>query len=368
MAGHSSRRIGVNALYLIPGAVGGTEIYLRELLAALGRIDTANEYLVFTNLETDAGLVPRQPNFQWKPQALRARSRPARILWEQTVLPLEASRYKIDVLFNPGFTAPVLAPCPCVTVFHDLQHKRHPEHFRWFDLPFWRLLLWASAHRSQKLIAVSEATRADLLRSYRLPEAGVAVIPHGVDAALFGLGRAQLEPLVLCVSTLHPHKNLERLIRAYGRKKRDYRLVIAGFRGFRAQAIEKLVSDLDLGTQVQITGWIGREELYRLYDRALAFVYPSTFEGFGMPVLEAMAAGVPVACSNIAPLREVAGDTTLYFDPLEEDALAEALDRIVSDQVLRTRLAGAGRERARAFTWERSAEKTLEALVSDIRR
>ena len=357
-------RIGVNALYLIPGAVGGTEIYLRELLAALGRIDTANEYFVFANLETDADLVPRQSNFQWKPQAVHARSRPARILWEQTVLPLEASRYKIDVLFNPGFTAPVLAPCPCVTVFHDLQHKRHPEHFRWFDLPFWRLFLWASAHRSQKLIAVSEATRADLLDLYRLPEASVVVIPHGVEAALFDLCRAQLEPFVLCVSTLHPHKNLERLIRAYARKKRDYRLAIAGFRGFRAQAIETLVSDLSLGEQVQFTGWIGREELYRLYGRALAFIYPSTFEGFGMPVLEAMAAGVPVACSDIAPIREVGGDTALYFDPLEEDALAAALDRIVSDQALRARLVLTGRERARTFTWERSAAKTLEVLLS----
>jgi len=357
-------RIGVNALYLIPGAVGGTEIYLRELLAALGRIDTANEYFVFANLETDADLVPRQSNFQWKPQAVNARSRPLRILWEQTVLPLEASRYKIDVLFNPGFTAPVLAPCPCVTAFHDLQHKRHPEHFRWFDLPFWRLFLWASAHRSQKLIAVSEATRADLFHFYRVPEASVVVIPHGVDAALFDLRRTQLEPFVLCVSTLHPHKNLERLIRVYARKKRDYRLVIAGFRGFRAQAIETLVSDLSLGEHVQLTGWIGRDELYHLYDRALAFIYPSTFEGFGMPVLEAMAAGVPVACSNIAPLREVGGDTALYFDPLEEDALAAALDRIVSDQALRARLVLTGRERARTFTWERSAARTLEVLLS----
>src|ERR1700693_2084330 len=180
MAGLSIRRIGVNALYLIPGAVGGTEIYLRELLAALGRIHTANEYFIFTNLETEADLVPRQPNFQWKPQALRARSRPVRILWEQTILPLAASRYKIDGLFNPGFTMPALAACPCVTVFHDLQHKRHPEHFRWFDLPFWRLLLWASAPRSQKLIAVSESTRVDLLHYYGLPPKRIDVIPLGV--------------------------------------------------------------------------------------------------------------------------------------------------------------------------------------------
>jgi len=130
-------RIGINALYLIPGGVGGTEIYLRELLEAMARIDTSNLYFVFTNLDTGPDLVPRQANFHQKVQAVRARFRPARILWEQTVLPLEAARYRLDVLFNPGFTSPLLAPCPSITVFHDLQHKRHPEHFRSFDLPFW---------------------------------------------------------------------------------------------------------------------------------------------------------------------------------------------------------------------------------------
>jgi glycosyltransferase involved in cell wall biosynthesis len=360
----SPQRIGVNALYLIPGEVGGTEIYLRELLAALARIDTANHYCVFTNLETQADLVPRQSNFEWKPQALHARSRPLRILWEQTVLPLEASRYKLDVLFNPGFTAPVLAPCRSVTVFHDLQHKRHPEFFRWFDLPFWRLFLWVSAHRAQKLIAVSEATRADLHRFYQLPKNRVITIPHGVDCSLFDLRRAKLEPFVLCVSTLHPHKNLERLIRAYAQAPRDYRLVIAGMRGFHTQTIEQLIDQLGVRMQVQLTGWVGREELYGLYDRATAFIYPSTFEGFGMPVLEAMAAGVPVACSDIPPLREVAGDTALFFDPLDEDLLAEALDRIVSDQLTRARLIRTGRDRAREFTWQRSAERTLEVLLA----
>src|SRR5258708_22179678 len=161
-------RIGVNALYLLPGGVGGTEIYLRELLKALAEIDSANEYFVFTSLETGRDLVPHQSNFRWKPQAVRASSRPARILWEQLVLPLEATRYRLDVLFNPGFTTPLFAPCPVVTVFHDLQHKRHPEYFRWFDLPSWRFLLWAAAHRSRQIVAVSEATRDDFLRFYRI--------------------------------------------------------------------------------------------------------------------------------------------------------------------------------------------------------
>jgi glycosyltransferase involved in cell wall biosynthesis len=356
-------RIGVNALYLIPGGVGGTEIYLRRLLAALGEIDRDNEYFVFANLETAADLIPRQANFHWKQQAVRARFRPARILWEQTVLPMEAARYRLDVLFNPGFTAPVLAPCPSVTVFHDLQHKRHPEYFRWFDLPFWNFLLWAAAHRSRRLIAVSEATATDLTRSYDVPPSRIRVVLHGVGEEFFALDRTHREPFVLCVSTLHPHKNLERLIRAYARHKREWRLVIAGMRGFFANELEALIAELKLEDSVQLTGWIPREELLGLYARARAFIYPSTFEGFGMPVLEAMAAGIPVACSNIPPLVEVAGETTLFFNPLDEQAISEALDRIADDVDLRAKLAQAGPARARTFTWERAARQTLAALL-----
>lgn len=357
-------RIGVNALYLIPGGVGGTEIYLRELLAALAGIDSENEYFVFTNLETGQDLTPKRANFQWKPQAVHAKSRPVRIAWEQTVLPLEASRFKLDVLFNPGFTSPILAPCPCVTVFHDLQHKRHPEHFRWFDLPFWRFFLWASVHRAARIIAVSEATRSDLLYFYRVPQERVHVVHHGVDPALLDLHREGPERFVLCVSTLHPHKNIDRLIRVYAREKRDYSLALAGMRGFHAEAIDRLIDELGVRDRVTLTGWISRPELYDLYDRALACIYPSTFEGFGMPVLEAMAAGVPVACSDIRPLREVAADAALYFDPLDEDALASGLTRIVSDEPLRATLSRLGRERARGFSWEQAARQTLDVLLA----
>jgi glycosyltransferase involved in cell wall biosynthesis len=355
-------RIGVNALYLIPGGVGGTEIYLRRLLGALASIDSTNEYFVFTNRETGVDLVPRRDNFHWKPQPLRAWFRPGRILWEQIALPVEAMRYRLDVLFNPGFTAPVLAPCPSVTVFHDLQHKRHPEYFRWFDLPFWNLLLWASAHRSRRLIAVSEATRSDLMAAYDLPADRVSVVLHGVEEEFFSLDRSRMEGFVLCVSTLHPHKNLERLIRAYARQKRNWPLIIAGMRGFLAEALDELIAELGVKESVQLTGWIPREELLQLYAKARAFVYPSTFEGFGMPVLEAMAAGVPVACSDIPPLREVAGDAALFFDPMNEEAIADALDRILTDAELRAGLTSAGPTRAKSFTWERSAKETLEVL------
>jgi glycosyltransferase involved in cell wall biosynthesis len=358
-------RIGINALYLIPGGVGGTEIYLRRLLDALAAIDRDNEYFVFTNQETGGDLVPSQSNFHRKTQSVHARFRPARILWEQIVLPVEAARYQLDVLFNPGFTSPILAPCASVTVFHDLQHKRHPEHFRFWDLPFWRMLLWASAHRARRLIAVSEATRDDLVRLYRLPSSRIDVVRHGVEPDFFTLDRTRTEPFLLCVSTLHPHKNLDRLIRAYARRKRDWRLVIVGMRGFFAQKLDSLIAELGVQDSVQLTGWIPRNELLQFYARAKAFVYPSTFEGFGMPVLEAMAAGLPSACSDIPPLREVAGEAALFFDPLDEDAIANALDRIATDAPLRAQLAQAGPERARQFSWERAARETLLALLAE---
>jgi glycosyltransferase involved in cell wall biosynthesis len=356
-------RVGINALYLIPGGVGGTEIYLRELLKGLARVDSENDYFVFTNFETSTDLVPKQANFHYKPQAIRASFRPARILWEQIVLPLEASRYRIDVMFNPGFTAPILAPCPSVTVFHDLQHKRHPENFRWFDLPFWRLLLWASARRSRNLITVSEATRVDLEKYYPFARGRVTVILHGVDETFFEMDRSKIEPYVLCVSTLHPHKNLERLIRSYARKKRDYTLKIAGMRGFHAEALDKLIADLGCEESVKLTGWIPREELMNLYARAHAFIYPSTFEGFGMPVLEAMAAGIPTACSDIPPLREVAETAALLFDPSSDDAIEKALERITSDESLRRDLAEAGPLRAREFSWDRAAMATAQTIL-----
>jgi glycosyltransferase involved in cell wall biosynthesis len=359
-------RIGVNALYLIPGGVGGTEIYLRSLLQALAEIDRTNRYFVFTNLETGPVLMPSAENWTAVPLQVRARSRPARILCEQTTLPLEARRLRLDVLFNPGFTAPIFGPCPSVTVFHDLQHKRQPENFRWFDLPFWRVLLYAAAHRSKHLLADSDATRDDLIRFYRLDRGKITVAPLGVDPMFFRIARRRHpEPFFLAVSTLHPHKNLDRLIQsfaAFHSHHPDFRLVIAGLRGFHTEPLESLRSTLGLDEAVQFTGWIPREDLYELFARAYAFFYPSTFEGFGLPVLEALAAAVPTACSNIQPVSGIAEDAALQFDPSDTAAILSAMNRIVSDDLLRSQLAAAGPRQAAKFSWRQTAEITFRTL------
>ena len=359
-------RLGVNALYLIPGGVGGTEIYLRGLLAALAEIDPVNHYHVFTNRETGPDLVPKRPNFRLAPQPVRAASRPSRILWEQTGLPLAVARLGLDALFNPGFTAPLFCAAPQVTVFHDLQHKRLPGNFRWFDLPFWRFLLFWSAHVSRAVIAVSDATAEDLRREYRLPDARIRVVPEGVDPEMFSVrGRREPERFLLCVSTLHPHKNLDRLLEAFAafrRTRPEFRLVICGLHGFFTASLVQLRDSLGLRDSVDFPGWIPREELYELYARAWAFVYPSRFEGFGLPVLEGLAAGVPTACSDIEPLAGIAGEAALKFDPEDTRALTEALVRISEDEPLRRRLEQAGPRRAAEFSWREAAQGTLAAL------
>jgi glycosyltransferase involved in cell wall biosynthesis len=213
------------------------------------------------------------------------------------------------------------------------------------------------------LIATSEATREDLQRFYRIPSDVISVIPHGVGEQFFAFDRSSIAPYFLYVATLHPHKNHERLLRAYARRSRVERLVLAGIPGLHAKAVKTLIEELDLEDSVRLTGWIPNEQLYRLYEQAFAYINPSTFEGFGMPVLEALAAGIPTACSDIPALREIAGEAALFFDPLDEDAIAEALDRIAGDEHLRRALALAGPLRARSFTWERTARDTLETLL-----
>jgi glycosyltransferase involved in cell wall biosynthesis len=366
-------RIGVNALYLIPGGVGGTEIYLHALLRALAQIDAEidarNDYFVFTNRETGPDLIPQQPNFHLMPQPVRARFRPARIVWEQTGLPLAVARLGLDALLNPGFTAPVYCGCAAVTVFHDMQHKRHPEHFSRLDLLSWRVLLFASAHRATLLLADSDATRADVLRYYRLPAAKVRVARLGVDPVFFGLRRAP-EKLLLTVSTLHPHKGLGALLEAFAQfrcAQPGFRLAIAGLRGFHSEALERLREDLGLSGAVEFTGWIPREQLYDLYRRAWAFLYPSTFEGFGMPVVEALAAGIPTGCSNIEPLAAIAGEAALQFEPGNVDAICGAMMRLATDEALRARLATEGPRRAAAFSWTATARATLSAIEDAIR-
>lgn len=369
-------RIGINALYLIPGGVGGTEIYLRSLLEALPEVDDRHEYFVYANAETGSDLLPSSPRFHFVQTGVKARVRPARILYEQATLPRLLRRDAIDVLLNAGFTCPLSFADRSVTVFYDLQHKRHPEFFRWFDRPFWNLLLRASAARSRSLIVISRATESDLIRYYPEAKNKTFVVPVGVDPEFFHIAERRQratasEPYLLTVSTLHPHKNLDRLLQAFAEFRRtrpEFRLVIAGLKGFATQTLEDKRRNLGLEDSVRFTGWIPREELYLLYEHAEACIAPSEFEGFGMPLSEALAAGIPTACSTIEPFNEIAGDAAVRFAPDSIREMVDAMKTITSDPDFRTRACVAGPARARLFDWPGSARRMLEVIEKAARR
>lgn len=357
--------IGVNALFLIPGGVGGTEIYLRNLLAAIAEQSRGHQFVIFRNNETGDDLAPAAPGFRTVATGIDAASRPRRILYEQTGLIRDAMAAGIDVMFNPGFTSPYLLPRPNVTIIHDLQHHRHPEFFKWSDLQAWRLLVWASARHSSRILTVSDASREDIHSVYSVPLSRIHTAEPGVEPEFFTLNRAEEEPLILCVSTLHPHKNIERLIDAFAAflpNHPEYKLVLAGMRGFHGEQVERRIAHHRLEQSVRVTGWIPRTEIMSLYRRARFAVFPSTFEGFGMPVPEAMAAGLPLITSDLRPMKDVAGDTALLFPASDTAALTAAMERFANSPEDRAAFAEKARQRAGAFTWRRTAAITLDAL------
>ena len=363
-------RIGINLLFLIPGGVGGTEIFTRNLLSALAEFDRVNEYFVFRNAETEPSIVPNERNFIDCPQPVNATFRPARIAYEQTLLVAAIARRRLDVVLNGGYTAPLLCNVPMVTVFYDLHYKVHPENFRAFDLFFWRLLLPASACRSTRLVTMSEAARTQLEEHYAWYGGGIDVVPHGIEARFEAIARSRAAKpskgrYILAVSTLGPNKNYDGLLRAYRQfheRRPDVRLVIVGLKGSQSDALLSLRDELGLDEAVTFTGWIPREELYNLYEDALAFVYASKFEGFGIPVLEAIAAGIPTACSAIPSLGEIAATCARFFDPNDVDDLAEALYDITEPSASQSANVDIGRARAQTFGWEHSALTLVNSL------
>lgn len=365
-------RIGINALYLIPGEVGGTEPYLRSLLRALQGVDHDNDYVVYTNRENAGTFALRSPRFREAKGVVAARNRPARILWEQSGLALQVRRDAIDVLHSPGYTAPLLPGCRSVVTIHDLNYHYHPEDWSRLGLLANRALVPAAARLATRIVTPSRCSKAAIVRLLDVPEPKVEVVYSGVDDNLpppapeaetrerLGLPR----PFLLTVSATHPHKNLDGLLDAYARVCRSRAdapdLVIAGARGTHHDRIASEVSAWPGPGRVLLTGWLSGEHLSALYRAAVALVFPSRYEGFGFPLVEAMRAGIPVASSSAASLAEIAGDAALLFDPDRPDDMAAAILRLLDDGALREQLVARGRSRVDRFTWRAAALRTLD--------
>ena len=361
-------RVGLNVLHLVPRETGGGELYVRRLVPALLEASQDLELVVFTGREA-------YPSFEAEPWAsevelvevpVRSRSRPRRVLAEQTLLPGAARKARVDLLHNVQNTAPAVPRVPQVTTILDVIYKRYPETHAGVLAAGVALLVPLAARRSRRILTLSEAAKDDIAHFLGVEPGRIDVTPLGPGLAddVAPIAEAELRsrhelgdaPIVLTVSAKRPHKNLERLLEAIALVRAEPQpvLVAPGYGTvFEAELRERA------GERVRFLGWVDDDELEGLYRAAKCFVFPSLAEGFGLPVLEAMVRGVPVACSRIGPLEEVAGDAARYFEPTDNEAMARAIESLLADADLRTRLAEAGRERAKLFSWSRTAEATI---------
>jgi glycosyltransferase involved in cell wall biosynthesis len=297
-------------------------------------------------------------------------SRPfTRVLWEQLVQPWVLRRMGADLVHCPAFVGPLFAPCSMVITIHDLSFICFPDLFRPANRLYLKVMTWLSAHRARRLIAVSVHTAAETTRLLNVPSERIDVVYHGVEpdfhplpadeVVAFRQRRKLPERFVLFVGTLEPRKNLVRLVEAFARIRDDrLGLVLAGGKGWLYDELFARVESLGLGEKVIFAGYVPNEELPLWYNAATVLAYPSLYEGFGLPVLEAQACGTPVLTSNVSSLPEAAGDAALMVDPYDVEALAEGLRRLLTGRVLRQELRERGLAHAGQFSWPHTARGT----------
>jgi glycosyltransferase involved in cell wall biosynthesis len=373
LRGAALRRVGLNLLYLVPRQVGGTEIYARRLVHELAAARPDVEWIVFAGNEAAPSLEAEG----W-PEAVRvvrvpvnAASKPARIAAELTRLPRIAARERVDLLHSLGTTSPLHGPRPRVVTIHDLIYHHYRGDFPLASRLGLEALVPLGAKRADCVIVPSEATKADVVRHCRVDPAKVDVVPSGPGMGSFDpTPEAELRerfdlgdsPVVLTVSPPLPHKNLDRLLEAHaqlGGLSPGPLLVLVGHAGREGEGLRARMAELGVEERVRVTGWVSDEDLEGLYRMAGCCAYPSLYEGFGLPVLEAMLRGTPLACSNATSLPEVAGDAAELFDPRDPASIAAAVERLLTDPARAAELVERGRRRAALFSWERSARETI---------
>jgi glycosyltransferase involved in cell wall biosynthesis len=356
----------------------GVSNHIEGLLHALGRIDTHNRYTIFTTRGMTGAALGLPDTFQVRSSWLPTINPRVRVPWEQFVLPVVLQRLGVDVYHGVLNVMPLAGSVPAVVTIHDLSPFFFPQTFRRVNRTYTRWAVRVAARRARVLFAVSEFTQREIIRWFEVPAERVMVTPNAADARFVPPTAAELaafrerhqlpERFLLFLGTLEPRKNLPRLIEAYQRvaDEIDVPLLIGGGRGWLYDSI--LAQAAPLGERVRFVGYIPQDEQHLWYAAATAFVFPSLYEGFGMPPLEAMACGTPVITSTSSSLPEVVGDAGLLVPPEDVTALAAALRRIVDDQALRDRLRDRGLQRARHFSWDAAAHVALAGYARATRQ
>ncbi len=367
--------IGIDASRANKKNMTGTEWYSYYVIKYLIASDTSNHYTLYfrennpSDLFTPVSHVTAR-HIQW----------PLPFFWTQGAFSLEMLIRKPDVLFIPAHVIPFVTPSVVVTTCHDIGFERYPELYSKRELRYHRYAMKKAIQRARKIITVSEFSKQEIQNVYGVDGASIEVIYHGYDSDVYNADRNDTQlletqkkyeidsPYLVYIGRKEKKKNTAGLIEIFQRLKRksvyrDLKLVLIGGEGAGYAEVRKKIDAYDLSDDVIELGWLPQRDAVSLLKSAACFVFPSYYEGFGMPVLEAFASGVPVVCSNRASLPEVADNAAILVDPDNHAAFADAIDSVLGHERIRIDLKQAGFERAKYFSWERCAQQTLFVLT-----
>jgi glycosyltransferase involved in cell wall biosynthesis len=365
-------RIGFDATALPDRPVGAGR-YIIRLVRALSALDTEHELVVFVQ-DSRRVLIdtPALENVHWVETPATSPAR--RLVWEQTTLPRLARRHGLDLLHSPHYTRPITLGCASVVTFHDMTFFLYPELHTRAKRLFFPWVMRFSARQAQAIIADSESTRRDAMRILHIPEGKIFTVTLGIGEEFRHITdldlledcrrRYNLPPIfMLYVGLVEPRKNLPLLLEAYARLAQQEApppLVVVGRFGWMSEDVLRQIEALQIKDQVQFTGYIPDADLPLVYNLAQSLLYPSRYEGFGFPPLEAMACGTPVITTAVSAMQDQVGEAGLLVPPQDEQALVEAMRRLLHDRRLREELSTRGQRQAEKFTWKQTASKTLQ--------
>jgi glycosyltransferase involved in cell wall biosynthesis len=345
----------------------GIHRYLLNTLVNLPKVDPALSFTVFTG----KARLPDADRWTVRRSRLPTGSAAGRIVWEQALAPLALARVRPDLLHGMAFALPLLWGGPSVVTIFDLSFLRYPDRLSTSRRLYLRLITRFSAHRAHRVLAISQSGKAEIAALLGVPSGKIDVAVPGVEPDFCPLPVRQVADFrvryglpgrfILYLGTLEPRKNLEILLRAYADlpQRGVVKLLLVGGKGWQTEPIFALIEQLGLADDVVTPGFVPRETLPLWYNASEVFVYPSVYEGFGLPLVEAMACGVPVVASNTTSLPEAVGQDGLLLPPDDVGAWSSALAALLDDAPARADLAARGQRRARQFTWERTARQTV---------
>lgn len=361
----------------VDGKHGGIGVYTNNLIKKLNEIDSKNQYYLIHHSSIQMPVYNVNKEIPIKKYSL---SKGSWIFWRYIYAPLKLkSMSELDIVHDPYEIGPMSFKMPFkkIITIHDLTPILFPNTFSLTTVLLHKLLLKKTLYTADKIITDSKSTKEDLIFYFKIPDEKIKIIPLGVDEKFKLIDSSTVRkfknnynldfPFILYVGTLEPRKNIPTLLKAFSilrSRNLNYKLVIAGEKGWKYKAIFDTISDLNLQNDVIFTGYVSDDDLPLLYNAADLFVYPSLYEGFGLPPLEAMACGTPVITSNTSSLPEVVGDAGILLDPVDIEGLANSIHNVLFDNELKQNIVRKGLERSKMFNWEKCARETLFAYTS----